>query len=74
MPKIPSNHHSEESGSIVTGPTHQLDIIDLDTAVQHLFINGLAPSTVKNYQLGNKRFITFCNSYHVSSPVPVNEH
>ena len=73
MLEVRQSCHSEESGSTLAGPTHQLEISELDTTVQQLFINGLAPSTSRNYQSGSKRFITFCNLYHVSFPFPVNE-
>ena len=59
--------------STPTGPQYRLDIRDLDTTVQQLFVNSLAPSTTKNYQSGSKHFASFCNRYHITVPFSVSE-
>ena len=50
-----------------------LDITDLDKAVQQLFSSGLAPSTRRSYQSGSNQYLQFCNLYNIVPPFPVDE-
>ena len=50
----------------------RLDLTVLEKDVQRYFENGLAAATRRTYQAGINKFIKFCNSYNVSSPLPVS--
>ena len=50
----------------------RLDLTVLEKGVQRYFENGLAAGTRRTYQAGINKFIKFCNSYNVSSPLPVS--
>jgi len=45
----------------------------LEKDVQRYFENGLAAATKRTYQAGINKFVKFCNSYNVSSPLPVSQ-
>ena len=51
----------------------QLELTSLDSAVQGYFEAGLAPSTKQSFQSGINRFLRFCSTYHVHTPLPVTQ-
>ena len=53
-------------------PEHNLDIHQLDQTVQRFFTAGLMASTRKTYQVAERRYITFCNSFALM-PLPTSE-
>ncbi len=49
-----------------------MDIAGLDQTVQQLFSAGLAPATRKNYNVGEHRYVGFCQQ-HGLHPFPASE-
>ena len=49
-----------------------MDITKLDSFVQHLLKHALAPSTLRSYDVGQRRYLVFCTKIN-TSPLPVNE-
>ncbi len=49
-----------------------MDIARLDQTVQQLFSAGLAPATRKNYNVGERRYVGFCQQ-HGLHPFPASE-
>ena len=54
-------------------PKDQLDITELDPAVQHFCEQGVAMSTHKTYQSALHKFAQFCALYDIVTPFPVSE-
>ena len=52
------NHHT---------PSHGLDINSLYRAVQHYYINCLAPSTFRSYKAGQSRYLILCHKIQRST-------
>ena len=48
-------------------PRHGLDISSPHRAVQHYYINGLAPSTHRSYKAGQSRYLAFCRQIQCSA-------
>ena len=48
-------------------PRHGLDISSPHRAVQHYYINGLAPSTHRSYKAGQSRYLAFCHQIQCSA-------
>lgn len=49
-----------------------MDILQLEESVSGFLAKALAPSTLRTYGAGQRRFMTFCNAAGVS-PLPVSE-
>ena len=45
----------------------------LDSTVQELFKDGLAPATLKVNKTGSKRYHSFCDLYNIHDPFPAHE-
>ena len=58
---------------MATTPRPQLDIPELDPAVQFFCQKGIAESTHRTYQSALRRFGAFCMHYDILSPIPVSE-
>lgn len=50
-----------------------MDITQLDQAVQHYCLLGLAPSTIRVYKAAEKLFSAFFVRYNIIHPFPVTE-
>ena len=48
-------------------PRYGLDISSPHRAVQHYYINGLAPSTHRSYKAGQSRYLAFCRQIQCSA-------
>ena len=57
----------------VNEPQAGLDISRLERDVQKYFELGLAASTKKTYRAGINKFVQFCVSYNIASPLPVSQ-
>ena len=49
-----------------------MDISSLHRAVQHYYINGLAPSTHRSYKAGQSQYLAFCRQIQCSA-IPTSE-
>ena len=58
---------------MAAAPRPQLDIPELDPAVQFFCEKGIADSTHKTYKSALRRFGAFCSLYDILSPFPVSE-
>ena len=56
----------------VAHPETQLGLTRLDELAKDLFIKGLAPSTTRTYDSAKRRYLTFCQLYHLT-PLPLSE-
>ena len=50
----------------------ELDLRKIQSAVQHYYQQGLAASTQRSYQFGQRRYLTFCSEIQ-KSPLPTSE-
>ena len=48
-------------------------MLSLDSTVQELLKDGLAPATLKVYKMGSKRYHSFCDLYNTHDPFPARE-
>ena len=68
-----THRHSEPSEGHAPQQQTRLELANLDPVVQGYFEAGLAPSTRRTYQSGINRFITFCSTYRIPTPLPVSQ-
>ncbi len=45
----------------------------MDTTVQELFSEGIAPATRRNYRTGERRYLRFCDQFRIPTPFPASE-
>ena len=60
-------------GSTPTGHRALLDITSLEQLVSHYFAGGLAQRTRSSYSSAQRRYLAFCQTYHLS-PLPLSEY
>ena len=67
-----SDGDSNSTGRIAARSTLRLDLDTVDQDVEHYFSRGLATTTHKTYQAGQRYYLEFCEQVTVS-PLPASE-